>query len=213
MRKSKSDETNAASLSDATLRWDAIIRDVLIPRLAEAKGDGFAAFDADTVRALLEPADLPEPDETPVATAALDDGPVANDPEIVATVFAGVAQPALLTSLQAVDWLQTRFDADIDQDAMFGPPQLTISESGVGAALGSVSMETLGADIAALAQYALVTLGDRAIIGANEGDLAGGMFLVVDVNGQAGFQYGEDEILVLFRGLPGSDLTVEFPLI
>ena len=145
--------------------------------------------------------------------AATDDEPVANDPEIVATVFTGAAQPAVLTALQAVDWLQGRFGAEIDLTTAFGPPQITVSEAGLGSAIGAVSLASLGDDIAALARNALANFGDRAIIGANEGDLVGGMFLVIDANGQAGFQYGEDEILVLFKGLPSTDLTVEVPLI
>ena len=219
MRKNKSDESNGAVPTEAALRWEAILRDVLIPRLTEAKGDAFSAFDAETFRALLsrdepfDPAAAPDASTPASEAAAQDDGPVANDPEIVATVFTGAAQPAALTALQAVDWLESRFGADIDHESAFGPPQLTVSENGVGTAIGSVSMDSLGADIAALAQGALVSFGDRAIIGANEGDLVGGMFLVIDSNGQAGFQYGEDEILVLFKGLPSTDLTVDVPLI
>ena len=199
VRKNKTNESKPETLADSTL-WDAVLRDILIPRIAEANGDAAAPFDADTFRALLAP-------------TAQDDEPAATDPEIVATAFTGAAASALLTSLQAVDWLQNRFGADIDNESVFGPPQLTVSENGVGAAVGSVSMETLGVDVAARARNALVNLGDRAIIGADAGDLAGGMFLVIDANGQAGFQYGEDEILVLFRGLPSTDLSVEFPVI
>lgn len=219
VRKNKSGETNGALPAEEALRWETILRDILIPRLTEAKGDAFAAFDAETFRDLLSRADVFDPPGAPDAStpaseaAAQDDGPVANDPEIVATVFTGAAQPAVLTALQAIDWLQTRFGADIDHESAFGPPQLTVSESGAGTAIGSVSIDSLGADIAALAQNALVGFGDRAIIGADEGDLVGGMFLVIDSNGQAGFQYGEDEILVLFKGLPSTDLTVEVPLI
>lgn len=218
MRRNKTDESNGALPAEAVLRWDIILRDILIPQLAEAKGDAFSAFDAETFRALLSRDDwLDQPAAgatTPASdAAATDDGPVANDPEIVATVFTGAAQPAVLTALQAVDWLQGRFGAEIDLTTAFGPPQITVSEAGLGSAIGAVSMASLGDDIAALARNALANFGDRAIIGANEGDLVGGMFLVIDANGQAGFQYGEDEILVLFKGLPSTDLTVEVPLI
>jgi hypothetical protein len=210
VRKNKTNESNIASFADSNPLWTSVLRDILIPRLAEANGDASAPFDTETFRALLAPA-APEPDATPALAAAEDDGSVGADVAIVATVFAGAAQPAALTSVQAFDWLHTRFGADIYQGGVSGQSHIALSEHGVGTAVGGVSMASLGADIAALAQNALVNFGDRAIIGADEGDLAGGMFLVIDANGQAGFQYGEDEILVIFNGLPSTDLSVDLP--
>lgn len=207
MRKSKTSESNNATAADLNPLWDSILRDILIPRVAEENGDDSSPFDADTFRALFTPEAATE-----ASAAAEDDGSLAAGPEIVATMFAGAAQPAVLTPVQTLDWVHTRFGADNHQGGVSGRSHIALSENGLGTAVGAVSMDSLGADIAALAQSALVNFGDRAIIGANEGDLAGGMFLVIDVNGQAGFQYGEDEILVLMKGLPSTDLAVDVPL-
>lgn len=203
VRKSKTGESNNATVSDLNPLWDSILRDILIPGVVHANGVS-SPFDADTLRALFSP-------EISAPAAAADNaaGPA---PGIVATIFAGAAQPGVPTPTQTLDWLHTRFGADDHGGGMSGASHIALSDNGLGTAVGSVSIGSLGADIAALAQNALINFGDRAIIGASEGDLAGGMFLVVDVNGQAGFQYGEDEILVLFKGLPSTDLAADVPL-
>jgi hypothetical protein len=206
VRKTKTSEFNNASVAIVDPLWDSILRDILIPRLVEATGDSSFPYDADTFRALLAP------EASTAESAGSQDVAAAPGAESADTILAGAAQPAALMPVEAFNWLQPRFGSENHQGGVSGPSHIALAESGLGTAIGAVSMGSLGADIAALAKNVLINFGDRAIVGASEGDLAGGLFLVIDANGREGFQYGEDEILVIFKGLPSTDLAVDLPL-
>ncbi len=239
VRKNRTDESNQGAQADAALRLQTVLRDILVPHSAEAPADGISFFDFDSLRALLassataDPASAPDAfvpnsdglvpdirvpltvpetgDANEAGTAATlgdtvaagDHGPAAVDEEFSATMFASLLQRSTPFTIELFS----------ERELGLGLPQPAVTESGGDAAMGSLSIATLGADLNQLVGNGLANFGDSMLVGANGGDLAGGAFLIIDTNGQAGFQAGEDEVLVVFRGLPNTDLTVDIPLI
>ena len=239
VRKNRTDESNQASQADAALRWQTVLRDILVPHSADAQPGGIASVDFDALRALLATSATADPASAPDASvpnsdgllpdirvllplpetgdeieagagatlgdalAAGDHGPAAIDDEFSATMFASLLQRS------------TPFTVELftERELGLGLPQPAVTESGADAAMGSLSIATLGADLGQLVGNGLANFGDSMLVGANGGDLAGAAFLIIDANGQAGFQAGEDEVLVVFRGLPSTDLSVDIPLI
>lgn len=98
------------------------------------------------------------------------------------------------------------YDTIGDFDSALDRIDLSTAVSGFGAAIegGTLSAASLDDDLAA----ALGGLGaNRAVwFAPDAGDLAGTIFLVVDANGEAGYQAGEDYLFAI-GGAPLTDLT------
>jgi len=98
------------------------------------------------------------------------------------------------------------YDTIADFDPAADRIDLASTVSGFGAAVtaGALSSATFDSDLAA----ALGALGASQAVwfAPDTGDLAGQVFLVVDGNGQAGYQSGED-FVIAFAGTPLADLT------
>jgi peptidase M10/serralysin-like protein len=100
----------------------------------------------------------------------------------------------------------TDYDTIADFDPAADRIDLPGAVSGFGAAVtaGALSTATFDSDLAA----AVGNLGASQAIwfAPNAGDLAGRIFLVVDGNGKAGYQAGEDFVIAI-AGAPLADLT------
>lgn len=106
----------------------------------------------------------------------------------------------------AADSTGTTFDTLIDFNPAEDHIDLPGGVSSVGAAIetGSLSLASFDADLAA----ALGGLGasQAALFAPDAGDFAGDIFLVVDANGVAGYQAGEDYVFAI-TGTTLADLT------
>jgi len=79
--------------------------------------------------------------------------------------------------------------------------QAQVSEEGSPTVHGALSAESLGSDLATLLD-GMLDLDGRALVVANDGELAGSVFLVVDANGRPGFQPEEDLVFQVGDVLP-----------
>jgi hypothetical protein len=73
---------------------------------------------------------------------------------------------------------------------------------------GSLSQATFDADLATLANAGALPVGDAAVFAPTSGDDAGRLYLVVDANGIAGYQSGQDYVIQL--GVGSSDAAINF---
>jgi hypothetical protein len=71
---------------------------------------------------------------------------------------------------------------------------------------GSLSIASFDADLSAALGGPALGAGHAVLFTADQGDLAGQAFLVVDANGQAGYQAGEDYVIHL-AAAPPADLS------
>lgn len=84
--------------------------------------------------------------------------------------------------------------------------------TGIGAAVtaGTLSQASFDADLAAAMGAAQLGARNAALFTAGAGDLAGKTFLVVDGNGQAGYQAGQDFVFLIAGTPPADPLTTDF---
>jgi hypothetical protein len=97
-----------------------------------------------------------------------------------------------------------RFDARLDR------MDLTTAVGGVDPAIdeGSLASGTFNADLRALVDATRLLQGHAVLAMPDSGDLAGEIFLVIDMNASAGYQPGQDLVLHLVSGLHLSDIDV-----
>ena len=70
-------------------------------------------------------------------------------------------------------------------------------------AAGTLSADSFDEDLAAALAADALGAGQAVLFTPDSGDLAGTVFLVVDANGEAGYQAGEDLVIAL----PGAEAT------
>lgn len=134
----------------------------------------------------------------------------AGDDRIVglggADMLAGGGGSDVFTYTSAGESSGPAYDTLADFDPVHDRIDLPGSVSGFGPTIsaGTLSTATFDADLSAL----LGGLGPSQAVwlSPNEGDLAGTVFLVVDGNGQAGYQAGQDYVFAV-AGSPLADLT------
>ncbi|MEA3061168.1 MAG: large repetitive protein, partial [Sphingomonadales bacterium] len=85
---------------------------------------------------------------------------------------------------------------------------LPVTVTGLDAAVshGSLSTATFDADLSAALGASALGAGHAVLFTADQGELSGQTFLVVDANGQAGYQAGEDYVIHLALA-PPADLS------
>ena len=95
-------------------------------------------------------------------------------------------------------------------DFSFGEDKIDLlfPVTGLGAAVrgGTLSRGSFDADLAAAVGASKLGVGQALFFTPDGGDLAGKAFLVVDANGKAGYQAGED-LVIHFETAPPADLT------
>nr|WP_295374764.1 calcium-binding protein [uncultured Sphingosinicella sp.] len=74
---------------------------------------------------------------------------------------------------------------------------------------GSLSLSTFNADLTA-ALNGVLGIGEAAAFQATSGDMAGRIFGIVDANGIAGYQAGEDFVIEFVTPLTAPDPTIDF---
>ena len=88
----------------------------------------------------------------------------------------------------------TGFDWNVDRIDAPGTTPRGFSQSGS----GSLSTASFDADLAAR-MSGVLGAGQAALFTANAGTLSGHVFAVIDVNGQAGYQAGQDLVIELIN--------------
>jgi hypothetical protein len=71
---------------------------------------------------------------------------------------------------------------------------------------GSLSTATFDADLSAALGTSALAAGHAVFFTSDQGELSGQTFLVVDANGQAGYQAGEDYVIHM-ASAPPADLS------
>lgn len=137
-----------------------------------------------------------------VAQALIAAGPVSETP------LEDPGKDIQLDSLEGVSML--RLAALIEPRVGLTLGQAKVSENPQVLQLGDVSLATIGADLADLLGPDILAAGGTSFVGADSGSLTGHLFLVVDRNGKAGYQAGEDEVLVVGSSDPVPSLDGNF---
>jgi Ca2+-binding RTX toxin-like protein len=95
-------------------------------------------------------------------------------------------------------------DFHFGEDVIDLPVTVTALDSAVGH--GSLSTASFDADLSAALDASALGAGHAVLFTADQGELSGQTFLVVDANGQAGYQAGEDYVIHL-ANQPPADLS------
>ena len=97
------------------------------------------------------------------------------------------------------------YDTLVDFDASEDLIDLPVAVTGFAAAVaaGTLSADSFDEDLAAALAADALGAGQAVLFTPDSGDLAGTVFLVVDANGEAGYQAGEDLVIAL----PGAEAT------
>lgn len=97
------------------------------------------------------------------------------------------------------------YDTLLDFDASEDLIDLPVAVTGFAAAVagGTLSAESFDDDLVAALSADALGAGQAVLFTPDAGDLAGTVFLVVDANGEAGYQAGEDLVIAL----PGAEAT------
>jgi hypothetical protein len=98
----------------------------------------------------------------------------------------------------------TIVDFQFGEDVIDLPVTVTALDQAVGH--GSLSTVSFGADLSAALGASALGAGHAVLFTADQGELSGQTFLVVDANGQAGYQAGEDYVIHL-AAAPPADLS------
>ncbi|MEG3179550.1 beta strand repeat-containing protein [Sphingomonas sp. LT1P40] len=101
------------------------------------------------------------------------------------------------------------FDTIVGFDPLTDRIDLPFALTGIAATVtgGSLSLASFDTDLAALLGGGQLGVGQALMLTANAGGLAGNSFLVVDANGVAGYQAGEDYVIRLLN--PPDELRPE----
>ncbi|HXM00436.1 MAG TPA: bluetail domain-containing putative surface protein, partial [Rhizomicrobium sp.] len=97
------------------------------------------------------------------------------------------------------DSTSTKYDTVHGFDATTCKFDLTVSVTGIDAAVtaGSLSATSFNTDLAAAINSAHLAAGHAVLFTASAGSLSGDTFLIVDANGTAGYQAGQDYVIEL----------------
>lgn len=100
------------------------------------------------------------------------------------------------------------YDSLTDFDAGEDRIDLPVAVTGFAAALagGTLSAESFDSDLAAALAADALGAGQAVLFTPDAGDLAGTVFLIVDANGEAGYQAGEDLVIAL-PGAEAADIS------
>lgn len=114
----------------------------------------------------------------------------------------------LFAYLGAADSSGAGYDSLVDFDAGADRIDLPVAVSGFGEAIegGSLSAASFDEDLAAALGEDGLGAGKAVLFTPDAGDLAGTLFLIVDGNGEAGYQAGEDFVFALPNADP-ADLS------
>jgi Ca2+-binding RTX toxin-like protein len=104
----------------------------------------------------------------------------------------------------------TSFDSITDFDANVDKIDLSFKVTGIDAKItsGSLGFATFDADLAKAAKPAKLAAHHAVLFNPDDGEGAGHNLLIVDVNGQAGYQAGKDLVLVVDGGAHLANLDV-----
>jgi Ca2+-binding RTX toxin-like protein len=113
------------------------------------------------------------------------------------TLIGGAGKDILFYNGQVADSTSVKFDAVVGFDTLQDKFNFGGQVTGVDAALasGSLSLATFDSDLASAVNAAHLNAHHAEMFNVTAGDLAGHSFLVVDANGTAGYQAGQDYVI------------------